>query len=93
MSMLPFHTTLLLVSVRAGNSMENANGLKIFVKVAVFAPPISLNRFYLSIEETFNHGLKMEKNLHDIRFGLNRENPSKTTKSIHKREIKTIAIY
>jgi len=91
--MLHFHTTLLLMSVRAENTMENANRLKIFVKVAIFATPISLNRFYFGIEETFNHGLKIEKNLHDIQFGLNRVNPSKTTKSIHKRDIKTIAIY
>jgi hypothetical protein len=56
MSILPFHTTLLLMSVRAGNTMENANGLKIFVKVAIFATPISLNRFNFGIEKMFNHG-------------------------------------
>jgi Ran GTPase-activating protein (RanGAP) involved in mRNA processing and transport len=91
--MFPFHTPLLLMSVRAGNTMEYANGLKIFVEVAIFATLISLNRFYFGIKKTFNHLLKIEKNLHDIRFRINRVKPSKSTKNIHKRDIKAIAIY
>jgi hypothetical protein len=53
--MFPFHTPLLLMSVRTGNTMENANGLEIFVEVAIFATPISLDRFYFDIKKTFNH--------------------------------------
>lgn len=91
-SMFPFHTPLLLMSVRAGNTMENANGLKILVEVAIFAPPISLNRFDFGIKKTFDHRLKFDKYWHNIRFGLNRIDPSKPTESIHKRNIKSISI-
>jgi hypothetical protein len=91
--MFPFHTPLLLMSVRARNTMDNANGLKILVEVAIFTPPISLNRFYFGIKKAFSHGLKFDKYWHNIRFGLNRVDPSKPTESIHKRDIKTISIY
>jgi len=80
------------MSVSTGNTMENANGLEILVEVAIFAPPISLDRFYFGIKKTFDHGLKFDKYWHDIRFGLNRVDPSKPTESIHKRDIKSISI-
>jgi len=80
------------MSVRARHMMENANGLKILVEVAIFAPPINLDRFDFSIKKTFDHGLKFDKYWHDIRFGLNRVDPSKPIESIHKRDIKSISI-
>jgi hypothetical protein len=40
----------------------------------------------------FDHGLKFDKYWHNIRFGLNRVDPSKPIESIHKRDIKSISI-
>jgi len=35
--------------------IKNANGLKIFVEVPIFATPISLDRLDFRIKETFDH--------------------------------------
>jgi hypothetical protein len=48
--MFPFNTPLLLMCVGVGNTMNNANGLKICIEVAILTTPINLY--------TFNFGVK-----------------------------------
>jgi hypothetical protein len=57
-----------------------------------FPTPVSLNLFDFSDKETFNHRLKLEKNIKDIKFALNWKKPSKSAKSINKGNIVLVPI-
>jgi hypothetical protein len=57
--MFLINTPLLLMSVRAGHTMINTNGLEIFVEITIFTTPIRLDTFNFGVEEAFNHSLKL----------------------------------
>jgi hypothetical protein len=50
MMMFPFNAPLLLMFVGAGNTMNNTNGLKIFIEVVVLATLSSLYTINFGIE-------------------------------------------
>jgi len=66
MSMFPFDSTILLVSVRARYSMLNAKLLEESVDTAIFTTPVGLDCFNFGIKEPFNIRFKSIENRNDI---------------------------
>ena len=63
MTMFALNGTLLLVSIGTRNTMDNTTICKEGGDGAIFATPISLNRFNGSVKKSLNIFLKFEKNI------------------------------
>ena len=84
MAMLTLSRTILLVCMRARNMMGDTNFLKETIKFFILTTPISLHSDNFPIKLTLNKGLKVEKNLINIRTVLKQINPCKFTEIINE---------
>jgi hypothetical protein len=59
--------TILLMSVRAGNLVGNAEFTEVGIEMLLFATPVRLDRDNLPIEPALNKRLKFKENFEHIR--------------------------
>ena len=87
MSMFAFNNAVLLRGVRTRHTMGYARTLKIAMQLMVLTAPIRLDGFNLSVQKTLNMSLKSIENLLNIRFVLEKINPTKTGVVVNKTNI------
>jgi hypothetical protein len=93
MSVLCLSNSILLLSVRARDSMGNAIFLKILMQLVVFSPTIRLEGFNFCVKKQLNMFLKLKKDRLNIRFIFNEVNPSKATIIVKEAHIVLITVY
>jgi hypothetical protein len=93
MSVLCLSNSILLLSVRARDSMGNAIFLKILMQLVVFSPTIRLEGFDFCVKKQLNMFLKLKKDILNNRFMFNEVNPCKTTIIVKEAHIVLITVY
>lgn len=87
MAMFSLNNTILLMSVRAGDLVSNANIIEELVDFLVFATPISLNIVDLCAKSKLSFLLKLKEHMVHTRFIFQQINPSESTEIIDKTNI------
>jgi hypothetical protein len=90
---LSLSNAILLLSVRARDSMGNAIFLKILMQFVIFTPTIRLEGFDFCVKKQLNTVLKLKKDRLNIRFMFNEVNLCKTIVIIKEAHIILITIY
>jgi hypothetical protein len=70
--MFTLSSTVLLMSMWAGNTMRNPNFLKEGIKFDILATLVRLHMNNFVVEKTFNMILKLNKDIEDITLALNK---------------------
>jgi hypothetical protein len=86
-TMLPFGSTILLMSVWTRDKVRYANRAKKRIKLLILPTPIGLNCNNFAIEQSFNKFLELKKILGNFRFVAKQVNPGEFTIVINKTDI------
>jgi hypothetical protein len=87
MAMLLFLCTILLMSVRTGYMVGDANSMEKRVEPLIFTSPIGLHRKIFTVKHPFNKTLKFFKELKHLGFMTEKIDPCKSTKIIDESDI------